>query len=175
MMDTVETHPAMERGAGADSAAFRACFGSFATGVLIVTCRAENGPGVAITINSLSSVSLDPALALFCLDENSATLSAFLKAGHFALNMLASDQADISNRYAQFHDPLPEHFDTTWLTGAPILKGALAVADCRLHDVYGGGDHRILMGEVVEVGWQSEASPLLYYRGGYGKIGDSAS
>lgn len=170
-MDTAAL-PTMQRGAGNDSGAFRSCFGSFATGVLVVTCQAEGEPGIAITINSLSSVSLDPALALFCLDENSATLAAFLRAGHFALNILSEGQDGISTRYAQKHDPLPEHFDPAWTTGAPILKGALAVADCRLNDVFGGGDHRILLGEVVEAGWQPEASPLLYFRGGYGRIGD---
>ncbi len=163
-----------QRGSGSDSTAFRACFGSFATGVLIVTCQPPEGRGVAITINSLSSVSLDPALALFCLEERSATLARFLRAGHFAMNILSQDQSALSNHYAKNHDPRAEDFLPAWQSGAPILKGALAVADCSLHDVYGGGDHRILMGQVLETGVR-EGDPLLYYRGRYGSIGEATS
>ena len=162
------------RGNGSDSASFRACFGSFATGVLIVTCKPPGEAGVAITINSLSSVSLNPALALFCLEERSATLASFLRAGHFAMNILCRNQAALSNHYAQHHEVRDTDFLPAWQSGAPILKGALAVADCTLHDVYGGGDHRILMGQVLETGVR-KGDPLLYYRGGYGSIGDATS
>jgi len=169
-MTTDDSAP-MQRGDGGDGAAFRSCFGSFATGVAIASCRAgAEDPGTAITINSLTSVSLDPPLALFCLESESATMAEFLRAGHFALNILAEEQQDISNRYAREHVPAPGDFGGAWETGAPILKGALAVADCVLHDVYGGGDHRILVGRVVRVGRREEARPLLYYRGGYGAI-----
>ena len=175
-MTTNESAPLLQRKNGADSAAFRACFGSFATGVAIASCHAEgDATGVAVTINSLTSVSLDPPLVLFCLEVSSRTPETFLRAGHFALNILAEDQQDLSNRYAQNQTIIDSDFDEAWKSGAPILKGALAVADCVLHDVHGGGDHRILVGQVVEVGWREATRPLLYYRGGYGNIGDSAS
>ncbi len=167
--------PPLKRANAGDGLAFRSCFGSFATGVSVATCMADGETGTAITINSLTSVSLDPPLALFCLENSSGTLASFLRAGHFALNILAEDQQMISNRYARDHNPVEGDFDMHWGSGAPILKGALAVADCVLHDVYGGGDHRILVGQVVETGWRAEARPLLYYRGSYGSIGDSAS
>lgn len=173
---TQDDAAAMTRGDGDDGAAFRACFGSFATGVAIASCRADaQGAGTAITINSLTSVSLDPPLALFCLEGSSSTMEAFLRAGHFALNILAQGQQDISNRYARDHTPVEGDFGNPWRSGAPILNGALAVADCELHDVHGGGDHRILVGRVIEAGWREGGAPLLYYRGGYGSIGDSAS
>lgn len=171
------THdPALKRENGADSAAFRGCFGSFATGVAVASCRAEgDAAGVAVTVNSLTSVSLDPPLALFCLEAASARVEAFLRAGHFALNILDESQQALSNRYAKDQTLQDGDFGPAWQTGAPILKGALAVADCVLHDVHGGGDHRILVGRVVEVGQRDAGRPLLYYRGAYGSIGDSAS
>ena len=178
-MDTNDGTP-IERRNGGDPAAFRACFGRFATGVAVASCRAEGsgpvaGNGTAITVNSVASLSLDPPLALFCLEESSATMESFLRAGHFALNILAEDQRAISDRYARDHRPAPGDFGAPWRSGAPILEGALAVADCVLHDVHGGGDHRILVGRVVETAWREGARPLLYYRGGYGSMGDSAS
>jgi len=169
------TDDTMRRADGQDAAAFRACFGSFATGVAVATCRAGDDPGIGITINSLTSVSLDPPLALFCLDVKSATLESFLRAGHFALNILAAGQEDLSNHYARDHALREADCGDPWRTGAPVLRGALAVADCELHDVHGGGDHRILVGRVVEAGARGEGSPLLYYRGSYGSIGVSAS
>ena len=172
---TQDDRAPLHRANGADGAAYRACFGSFATGVAVASCQADAASGTAITINSLTSVSLDPALALFCLEESSGTMESFLRAGHFALNILAQNQREISNRYARDHNPVAGDFDAPWQSGAPILRGALAVADCVLHDVYGGGDHRIIVGRVVETGWREGAKPLLYYRGTYGSIGDSAS
>jgi 3-hydroxy-9,10-secoandrosta-1,3,5(10)-triene-9,17-dione monooxygenase reductase component len=174
-MTTSDDTTPMMRGDGAGSAAFRSTFGSFATGIAVASCRPDGEEGTAITVNSVSSVSLEPALTLFCLDETSATLATFLRAGHFALNFLTEAQQDISNRYARDHALASGDFGAAWVSGAPILDGALAVADCVLHDVHGGGDHRILVGRVVETGWRAEARPLLYFRGGYGSIGDSAS
>ncbi len=165
----------LRRAGGNDGLAFRSCFGSFATGVSVASCMAGEEAGTAITINSLTSVSLDPPLALFCLESNSGTMASFLRAGHFALNILADDQQAISNRYARDHNLVPGDFGDPWESGAPVLNGALAVADCVLHDVHGGGDHRILVGRVVETGWREGSGPLLYYRGNYGSIGDSAS
>ena len=156
----------MLRAEGTDGLAFRACFGSFATGVAVATCWAEGEDGTAITINSLTSVSLDPPLALFCLENGSGTVASFLRAGHFAINILSDDQRALSDRYARDHRPLAGDFAEPWQTGAPVLTGALAVADCVLHDVHGGGDHRILVGRVVETGWR-QGRPLVYYRGGY--------
>ena len=161
---------AMTRAAGTDSAAFRACFGQFATGVLVATCHPEGGQPIGITINSLSSVSLDPPLALFCLEERSETLAQFLNAGHFALNILAAGQEERSNRFARDHAINGDDPFTVWSSGAPVFMDALAVADCRLQDVFGGGDHQILLGQVLDVGMREGATPLLYYRGGYGRI-----
>ncbi len=174
-MTTSDEHAPMTRGNGAENGAFRSTFGRFATGVAVASCRAEGEKGTAITVNSVASVSLDPALTLFCLEETSATIASFLRAGHFALNFLTEESQVISDRYARDHALIDGDFGAAWQSGAPILNGALAVADCVLHDVHGGGDHRILVGRVVETGWRENARPLLYYQGGYGNIGDTAS
>ncbi len=153
-----------------DPAAFKAAFGRFATGVSVATCAPEGAEPMGVTINSLSSVSLDPALAMFCLDDRAVALAQFLRAGHFALNILAEDQADLSNRYAGDH-AIPDNDPTeTWESGAPILRNALSVADCALLDTFGGGDHVILLGRVVQVGYREDVAPLIYYGGRYGKL-----
>ena len=157
-----------ERRDARDPAAFKATFGRFATGVSVATCAAPDEEPLGVTINALASVSLDPAMALFCLEEHAVTLSSFLRAGHFALNILAEDQADLSVRFARRHDLHDEDTRETWDSGAPILKRALAVADCVLLDTVGGGDHVVLLGRVLHVGWREGADPLVYYGGGYG-------
>lgn len=153
-----------------DPAAFKATFGRFATGVSVVTCSPEGEGPMGVTINALASVSLDPALAMFCLEDRSKVLPSFLRAGHFALNILAEDQAEMSNRFAVDHTIGGEDPTETWESGAPILRRALSVADCVLLDTYGGGDHVILLGRVVQVGYREDTAPLLYYGGGYGKF-----
>lgn len=153
-----------------DPAAFKATFARFATGVSVVTCAPEGEGPLGVTINALASVSLDPALAMFCLDDRASILSSFLRAGHFALNILADDQADMSNRFAGDHTILDDDPTEVWESGAPVLRRALSVADCVLLDTYGGGDHVILLGRVVQVGHREDAAPLLYYGGGYGKF-----
>lgn len=153
-----------------DPAAFKASFGRFATGVSVVTCQPEGEAAMGVTINALASVSLDPALALFCLEDRSFVLPHFLRAGHFALNILAEDQAALSNRFATEHGLGEDDETETWSSGAPVLRRALSVADCVLLDTYGGGDHVILLGRVAEVGYREDAAPLLYYGGGYGRF-----
>jgi len=153
-----------------DPTAFKATFGRFATGVSVVTCAPEEGARFGVTISALASVSLEPALAMFCLEERAIVLPAILRAGHFALNILAEDQSDVSNHFAGEHEIGSEEETEVWESGAPILRRALSVADCELLDTYGGGDHVILMGRVLQVGHRDDASPLLYYGGGYGKF-----
>lgn len=159
----------MKRSEASDTDAFRAAFGLFATGVAIATCAPAGGRSAGVTINSVTSVSLDPALALFCLEKRSLALPLFLEAGHFALNILPSGQQALSERHARQQE-LRGAYDI-WSSGAPVLPQALAIADCTLMDVYGGGDHVILLGRVLEVGASEEQSePLLYFNSGYRRI-----
>ena len=153
-----------------DPSAFKATFGKFATGVSVVTCAPKDETPLGVTISSLASVSLDPALAMFCLEERALVLPAILRAGHFALNILAEDQSDLSNGFASKHEIGPEFSTETWESGAPILRQVLSAADCELLDTYGGGDHVILIGRVLRVGFRDDTAPLVYYGGGYGKF-----
>lgn len=151
-----------------DPTAFRAVLGRYATGVAVVTTRDQAGVPVGLTVNSFTSVSLDPPLVLFCLDRAAGSEPAFAASDCFAVNILGDDQCPVSMRFA---DPVAQRFvdDLTirWETGAPVLTDALAALDCRMHARYDGGDHVILVGRVVRAEVLADASPLVYWRGGY--------
>ena len=150
---------------------FRAVLGRFATGVTVVTTRSPEGDPVGLTVNSFTSVSLDPPLILFCLDLEAGSLPAFEAASCFAVNILGTDQEAVSNRFA---DPLAARFSanefTGWSTGAPILADALAALDCTVHARHDGGDHVILVGRVQRLAVLDDAEPLVYWRGSYRKL-----
>lgn len=151
---------------------FRAVLGRFATGVTIVTARAAGGEPVGLTVNSFTSVSLDPPLVLFCLDRTAGSLPAFEAAQGFAVNILGADQEAVSTRFA---DPEAARFSVdgveTWSTGSPILSDAVAALDCTVHARHDGGDHVILVGRVQRLAVMSEGEPLVYWRGGYRRLG----
>lgn len=148
-----------------DGQELRKIMGSFATGVTVVTTDSE--PPTGLTVNSITSLSLDPPLVLFAVDKKAGSLAAFNETRRFAVSILTTEQQDISNRFAT---PGPKDFSDlaikTAETGAPILAGALAWADCRVVDVLPGGDHDIFIGEVV-AGDVNVGNPLLYFAGKY--------
>lgn len=154
-----------------DAAAFRTACGQFATGVAVVTARAQAGPPVGLTINSFSSVSLDPPLVLFCLGRDAQCLSGFDGADGFVIHVLSAEQQGLSARFAT---PDSDRFrDLDWQHGpcGPVLPGALVRFDCRRHAVVDGGDHLILIGRVEAVSVpDAAADPLVYFRGGYRAI-----
>jgi flavin reductase (DIM6/NTAB) family NADH-FMN oxidoreductase RutF len=151
-----------------DPSAFRAVLGRYATGVTIVTTRGADRRPSGLTVNSFTSVSLDPPLVLFCLDRAAGSEPAFAAADCFAVNILAAGQAAVSARFA---DPEATRFvhegTTVWETGAPILTQALAALDCRVHARYDGGDHVILVGRVMRAEILHDDRPLVYWRGEY--------
>ena len=151
---------------------FRAVLGRFATGVTVVTTRNPDGEPVGLTVNSFTSVSLDPPLVLFCLDREAGSVPAFEMAEAFAVNILGVDQEEVSNRFA---DPMAARFASEdvadWSTGAPILREALAALDCTIHARHDGGDHIILVGQVRKLAVMDDAEPLIYWRGTYRKLG----
>ncbi len=150
---------------------FRSALGTFATGVTIVTTMSGDGKPVGLTANSFTSVSLDPPLVLFCLDRRSFSFAHFERATHFAINVLSADQQTISNHFAR-----PSEDKWTDMTidycgvGCPAFKDALAIFECKLHGIHDGGDHVIVVGEVVSFTYQRDGAPLLYYRGKYGRV-----
>lgn len=160
-----------------DNREFRNAVGCFATGITVITTLDADGAPVGITANSFSSLSLDPPLVLFCLDIGSSSFEAFHRNRHFAVNVLGEAQEELSSNFAQSNvDKWDGVAYETWETGCPVLDGCLANLECDIDSVIEGGDHVIIVGKVVRMRYDEEASgrPLLYYRGRYGQISASA-
>jgi flavin reductase (DIM6/NTAB) family NADH-FMN oxidoreductase RutF/DNA-binding MarR family transcriptional regulator len=150
-----------------DAKALRRCLGHFATGVAVVTTR-HDGADCGITINSFTSVSLDPPLVLWCLARSSRSLPAFVSSDHFIVNVLATDQVAVSNRFA-FREGAGFPTDVPFsraLAEIPILDGACARFQCRKSEMIDGGDHVAILGEIVEFDG-SDRPGLVYHRGQY--------
>ena len=146
---------------------FRRALGQFATGVTVVTARAGDGRKVGVTVNSFSSVSLNPPLILWSLSRQTLSYADFTSATHFAVNVLEAKQHHLSR---QFSTPLPDKYAGVEFVegkgGVPILNGGIAHFVCRKIRQYDGGDHIILIGEVEEYKY-SEGEPLVFHSGRY--------
>jgi 3-hydroxy-9,10-secoandrosta-1,3,5(10)-triene-9,17-dione monooxygenase reductase component len=151
-----------------DSATYRTVLGHFATGVTIVTALDGDEP-VGMACNSFTSVSLDPPLVLWCAAKSSATWPRMQGAQNFAVNVLDEDGEAMSRVFAtKGVDRFEAVTHHRGATGAPILADALAYIDCVTEAEHDAGDHVIVVGRVVELGYATEGKPLLFYRGGYG-------
>ncbi|WP_460124340.1 flavin reductase [Pseudomonas sp. S2_C03] len=152
-----------------DPREFRQALGSFTTGVTIVTAMGPDGQPVGVTANSFNSVSLDPPLVLWSLARKSQSLVAFETASHWAVHILAHDQDELSGRFARSVSG-PEKFDgigyDSGLDEAPLLHGCTARLQCRTANIFDGGDHIILVGEVIHFD-RCDTPPLVFQRGGY--------
>lgn len=144
-------------------------FGRFATGVCVAACADGRGGITAITINSFTSVSLDPPLVLWCIEKKASTFPAFASAASYSVSILGDAQQAISERFAR-HEPQPlaPHEYEIWRTGAPILKERLAGFDCEIVDRHQSGDHVILVARVVQFD-SFAGAPLLYFASRYAK------
>jgi flavin reductase (DIM6/NTAB) family NADH-FMN oxidoreductase RutF len=140
--------------------------GAYPTGVTIVAAREEGGEPFGLTVNSFTSVSLEPPLVLVCIGRTSTAHDRLVSAEHFAVSLLAGDQDAVAWRFAQ--EPSEGRFDDARWTpapsGAPILDGALAWLDCETHEVLEGGDHSIIVGRVAEAE-VTDRPALLFHRG----------
>ena len=145
---------------------FRIALGMFATGVTIVTARAQDGGVVGLTANSFNSVSLEPPLVLWSLARAAASLAAFSKGSHYAINVLAADQKALAERFAlKGADRWRGVESSEGLGGAPLLQGAAATFECFNRSRYEEGDHVIFVGEVERCAHRPGASPLLFHGG----------
>lgn len=181
----VHTEPSEET---TDTDLLRRAFGTFATGVTVVTVGGDNPHGM--TANSFTSVSLDPPLVLVCIDREAVMHRNLLARGCFGVSVLAADQEKVARQFASRWRPLGiAQFDAVdWrpgrLTGAPLIMGALAHFECGLWRSYDGGDHTIFVGNLLSVefsrGERSEASgvgtrqldtdAVLFFRGRFRQI-----
>jgi flavin reductase len=158
------------------TAEFRKAMGCFATGVTIITLDLE-GEVHGMTANAFASVSLDPTLVLVCVDRRAATHAHLHSKKRFGINVLCEDQRAISEYYArptrthaQAEQEAGARFDRTAL-GTPMLRGALAYLECRLHSAQDAGDHTIFIAE-VEDAVVREGQPLIFFRGKYRRVGE---
>ncbi|WP_374442355.1 p-hydroxyphenylacetate 3-hydroxylase reductase component [Pseudomonas panipatensis] len=155
---------------GFDPRAFRRALGNFATGVTVMTAASADGQRAGVTANSFNSVSLDPPLVLWSIDKRSSSYDVFEQASHFAVNILAADQIDLSNQFAR---PSADKFAgvacETGMGGAPLFADCAARFQCEKHQQVDGGDHWILIGRVLAFDDLGRA-PLLYHQGVYSTV-----
>ena len=147
-----------------DPADLKNTFARFVTGITIVSCQPEGQDvePIGLTVNSFTSVSLNPPLVLWCIDKSSSVFDAFATSDNYAVTVLKSDQAALSGRFATPGQHAFEGLETeTMVTGAPVLTDRLAALDCRVEARHEAGDHMILIGRVVEIDYSDQA-PLMY-------------
>lgn len=153
-----------------DPQALRRALGNFATGVTIITAQNPAGERVGVTANSFNSVSLDPALVLWSIDKNAASLGVFEQAACFAVNVLAAGQIELSNQFAKRGIDKFANVDFEQGLGqSPVLKHCAAVFECEKYQVLEGGDHWIYIGQVRRFADYGRA-PLLYHQGAYSSL-----
>jgi flavin reductase (DIM6/NTAB) family NADH-FMN oxidoreductase RutF len=156
---------------GHDPRTLRDALGCFATGVTVVTCVNDDGEPAGITVNSFTSVSLDPPLLLVCLHKQAASAKALISAPNFAINVLQTGQQPASITFStRVQDRFGHMPWSSGEAGAPILKDSLCVFECDNHAVHDGGDHHILVGKVAKASFDASLDPLLFFRGSYRRL-----
>jgi flavin reductase (DIM6/NTAB) family NADH-FMN oxidoreductase RutF len=154
-----------------DGRELRDALGRFATGVCLITTVSDSNQAVAMTANSFTSVSLDPPLVLWSLQNNSDVYEVFATPRHFAINILSTEQQAQSNRYAKKgqHDLDPADY-RIGKYGAPVIRHALVTFECELEATHEGGDHLIIVGRVKDMQEKPSGEPLLFYCGRYREL-----
>ncbi len=155
-----------------DKESFRKILSHFAAGVTVVTTVDPERRPHGLTATAFSSVSLDPPLVLVCVDKLAETYPQFEPAGVFAVNFLALEQRDLSQRFAKHGG---DKFDGIgWrhgALGAPVLEGTIGHVECRIRHWYDAGDHTIMVGQ-IESGDALDGEPLLHFRHAYRRVGE---
>jgi flavin reductase (DIM6/NTAB) family NADH-FMN oxidoreductase RutF len=157
-----------------DTKLLRRAFGTFATGVTVVTVGGDTPH--AMTANSFTTVSLDPPLVLICVERQAVMHSVLTETGRFAVSILASHQEQVARYFADRRRPLgKEQFDAVdWqpgqFTGAPLITNALAHFECELRRTYDGGDHTIFLGELVSLHRCADDQALLFLHGKFRQL-----
>src|ERR1051326_2830316 len=128
---------------------FREVMGNFATGITVVTTRGKDGQIYGLTVNSFTSVSLDPLLILVCFDNRLSSLSHFKHSKRFGVSILSEHQEELSKLFAKKDSLRPTEIYFEGSEGQPLLRDALAYMECETVDTYPGGDHQIFLARVL--------------------------
>ncbi|WP_200759742.1 flavin reductase family protein [Effusibacillus dendaii] len=149
---------------------FKEIMGSYPTGVTIVTTTDSEGNPLGLTVNSFTSVSINPLLVLWCIDKRASSFEAFQQCSGFAIHTLASDQKELCWAFAGKE---PDRFSKAeWSLSErnlPIIQGSYGVMECTVVQRIDAGDHTLLIGEVVELK-KTDKEPMLYFRRNVGSI-----
>ena len=152
-----------------DAREYRSILGRFVTGVTVMTVQTE-GQRAGVTANSFNTVSLDPPLILWSLALKAPSLSLFRASDHFGVNILADHQEDVAMSFAH---PAEDKFAGVETIagdhGMPLIAGAMAHLECRVAHRYPGGDHEIIVGEILRMS-SCEATPLVFHAGNFAKV-----
>lgn len=154
-----------------DAGAFRSALGCYPTGVIIMTGLTRDGERFGLTMNSFTSVSLDPPLVSMCLARTASNFDALEISRGFAVNILREDQGHISGQFAK--SGADKWLDVGYregINGVPILEPNLAAFQCSFYAEYEGGDHIIVIGRVEAVEYDADTAPLVFHQGGYAQL-----
>ena len=152
-----------------DDRGFRDALSKFATGVAVATCQVD-GLLFGATVTSFNSVSLSPPLVLFSLARAAKTFDAWQKASHFAITVLGEHQSELSNRFARGGEDKWKDLTPRWGShGTPALPKGLVTFECEVYARYDGGDHEIVVGQVLSFNLR-EVPPLLFFGGRYRRV-----
>lgn len=150
-----------------DQREFRNALGNFATGVTVVTTKSKKGEYIGVTANSFASVSMDPPMVLWSLDKRSLSLTDYQESGFYAVNVLSDKQLELSNQFARQGGDKFEGVDfVEGLAGCPLIKDTIAKFQCKVVHQYEGGDHIILVAQVIDFD-KTDDDGLLFYKGNY--------
>lgn len=150
----------------------RSAFGQFATGVTVVTARTSTGP-IGMTANSFSSVSLDPALVLWCPAKSSSRYAHFIDAAHFAIHVMGVEHEHIAMGFAKSGQAFDGLDVTTNANGVPLLGDCLARFECTAHQIHDAGDHSIVVGRVGSAAFR-EGDALIFCQGRFRRFDNQA-
>jgi len=153
-----------------DSQKLRWVLGHFATGVTIITTKDIAGAPFGLTANAFTSLSLDPPLVLICVDKAAQCYSCFVESNVFTVNFLCEDQEGISRCFAT--KGVDKFAGLNWhegAYGAAVLDDAIGYLECKIVQSYEGGDHTIIVGEVLN-GLAGGGRPLLFFKGKYQRL-----
>lgn len=151
-----------------EAATFREVMGHYPTGVCVITAMGPDDKPVGMVVGSFSSVSLDPPLVGFFPARSSGSWPQIEEAGHFCVNVLASDQTSLCRQIASPGDKWAGVQYELSNHKLPVLDGAMAAIECRLESVIEAGDHWLVLGRVLGLEAKRDADPMLFFRGKYG-------